>query len=59
MTPPCVGSNLLGGDDYDGVCLPECLKLPLEFTLDDSPCPRGSLAHRVKPTHGSAYCSRV
>jgi outer membrane protein assembly factor BamB len=36
----CVGEALIG-DDYDGVCLPKCLKLPFEFTLDDSSCSTG------------------
>jgi hypothetical protein len=36
----CTGQNLLSGA-YEGVCLPDCLKLPLEFTLDSTPCPNG------------------
>lgn len=39
---PCVGERILGGT-YDGVCLPECLDLPLEFTMDEAGCQPGYL----------------
>jgi len=35
----CNGQPLLGGDRYDGVCLPDCLRIPFEFALDASVCP--------------------
>lgn len=35
---PCTGSILFVGD-YFGVCLPKCLKLPLEFALSTNGCP--------------------
>lgn len=34
----CVGEPLFG-DPYDGVCLPECLHIPLAFTMDQATCP--------------------
>ena len=37
---PCYGSILFMGD-YFGVCLPKCLKLPMEFMLDTSGCAPG------------------
>lgn len=35
---PCVGEPLFL-DPYDGVCLPECLDIPLSFTMDQGECP--------------------
>jgi len=32
----CIGSGFTG--DYVGVCMPDCLNITLEFTLDASPC---------------------
>ena len=37
---PCSGTMLFG-DWYQGVCLPECLKIPLEFSMDKSGCQAG------------------
>ena len=36
----CTGQGLFG-NEYEGVCLPDCLKLPFEFTLDRQPCAEG------------------
>lgn len=36
----CSGDGVLLGA-YDGVCLPDCLKLPLKFTYDHAACPAG------------------
>ena len=35
---PCVGFMWLGGEYYQGVCLPQCLVLP-EFFIDENACP--------------------
>ncbi|MBI2895648.1 MAG: hypothetical protein HYY06_18975 [Deltaproteobacteria bacterium] len=36
----CVGQQLFGGD-YDGVCLPDCLDIPFDFTMDEADCVEG------------------
>jgi outer membrane protein assembly factor BamB len=36
----CHGTSLMQ-NEYDGVCLPDCLRLPLEFALDRRPCQDG------------------
>ena len=47
----CTGGGLLG--DYEGVCLPDCLRLPFEFTLDQRPCADGYVcAPCVRPLSG-------
>ncbi len=33
----CVGQGLMG--EYDGVCLPDCLALDMEWSMDAAPCP--------------------
>ena len=40
-TPSRCTGNGFTGDQYEGVCLPDCLKLPLEFLLDTAPCADG------------------
>jgi len=37
---PCVGTSLFG-EKYEGVCLPDCLKIPFEFTMDALACQNG------------------
>ena len=36
----CTGQSLLG-NSYEGVCLPDCLRLPFEFALDHFSCQDG------------------
>lgn len=38
----CFGEQLFG-DGYDGVCLPDCLDIPLAFTMDEADCPANYL----------------
>jgi hypothetical protein len=45
---PCQGNSLLMGA-YDGVCLPDCLKLFLQISYDASPC---SDYHKCVPCTG-------
>lgn len=35
---PCMGYIAIF-NPYNGVCLPECLEIPLEWTFDERPCP--------------------
>jgi hypothetical protein len=39
---PCLGNSLILGQ-YDGVCLPKCLKIFLEISFDKSPCAAGHM----------------
>ena len=46
---PCSGVMLFGfGDFYTGVCLPRCLKIPLEFAMDGGGCQGGYLCAPCK-----------
>ena len=39
---PCQGNSLILGQ-YDGVCLPKCLKIFLEISFDKTPCGAGHM----------------
>ncbi len=48
----CVGTGIFGGT-YDGVCLPDCLRIPLEFAFDGVTCGEGFVCVPcVDPTTG-------
>ncbi|HIA02659.1 MAG TPA: hypothetical protein EYN66_12245 [Myxococcales bacterium] len=47
---PCIGHPLFG-DPYQGVCLPQCLKLP-EFFMDKKACPEHYICAQCKGPFG-------
>ena len=48
---PCMGYIFIF-NPYNGVCLPECLEIPLEWTFDERPCPENFVCAPCRDPRG-------
>ena len=49
---PCMGYIFIF-NPYNGVCLPECLDIPLEWTFDERPCPENFVCAPCRDPSGT------
>ena len=52
MPEPCMG-YIFFFNPYNGVCLPECLEIPLEWTFDERPCPENFVCAPCRKPDGT------
>ena len=49
---PCMG-YIFFFNPYNGVCVPECLELPFEWTFDERPCPENFVCAPCRQPDGT------